>query len=118
MYAPDIKLPCNLSIVQLIQEKSYFMYCRDKVLFYKTESGFVIRVPVEETGTGQFNHEHEKSLIFLRWLRPQYNEAIKVLNEKIQPPNPEVKLLTEGEPVTSLVISTPDGFREHHAQFD
>ena len=124
MYPSSIKLPCDKSIVDLCREPCYFMYYKDKTLFYKTLSGFVIRIPIEECGpAATYNFEEPKALVLLRWLRPQYAQAIKELNGQAKTPNPEVKLLTAGNPLdmTPLPVydpSKPDGFRGHHSMFD
>ena len=123
MYNSGTKLPCSKSIVDLCQEKAFFMYFRDKALYYKTESGFVIRIPIEECGTATYNFEEPKALVLLRWLRPQYGAAIKELNGTKVAPNPEVKLLTAGNPLDLPPLpvydpSKPDGFRGDYSMFD
>ena len=123
MYPSSIKLPCDKSIVEICRERAYFVYYKDRVLTYKTESGFVIRIPIEECGTATYNFEEPKALVLLRWLRPQYGAAIKELNGTKVAPNPEVKLLTAGNPLDLPPLpvydpSKPDGFRGEHSIFD
>ena len=113
----NTKLPCGKSIVDICRERAYFVYYKDRVLTYKTESGFVIRIPIEECGTATYNFEEPKALVLLRWLRPQYGQAIKELNGQTVAPSPEVKLLTAGNPLDMTPVS-PDGFRGHHQMFD
>jgi DNA-directed RNA polymerase subunit RPC12/RpoP len=45
-----------------------FQYFRDNQLFYKTETGLVFPVPVEDTDKGTFLAE-DKAMLFMRYIR-------------------------------------------------
>lgn len=45
-----------------------FEYFRDSQLFYKTESGLVFPVPVEDIGNATFLKE-DKAMLFMRYIR-------------------------------------------------
>jgi len=51
-------------------KKVHFDYCRSGVLYYRTESGLLFEVPLEDAGTAVFNRD-EKSIYFMRWIRKQ-----------------------------------------------
>ena len=114
MYATGMKLPCNKSMVEICKEKAYFMYYRDKNLCYKTDSGFVVQIPIDQCGTDVYKYE-DRALVFMRWIRPQYQEALKTINEPIKVSG----LLPEVTATKSDIMgSSLDGFRGDHSAFD
>lgn len=52
-----------------------FQYFRDNQLFYKTDSGLVFPVPVEDIGNATFLAE-DKAMLFMRYIR-KFMESIK-----------------------------------------
>lgn len=65
---PDLK--------HLVAGKVRFLYYRKGNLYYRTESGFVFSVPIEDCGDATFNAE-DKGLLFMRYIR----KAIQALAE-------------------------------------
>lgn len=61
-------------LADLLKEQAYFDFYREGKLYYKTDSGFRFTVPVEDTGTGTYLAQ-DKAIVFMRWLRPQYQEV-------------------------------------------
>ena len=51
-----------------IKGKVKFVYFRDNQLFYKTESGLIFPVPVEDIGQATFMAE-DKAILFMRYMR-------------------------------------------------
>lgn len=45
-----------------------FQYYRDNQLFYRTETGLVFPVPIEDIGTATFLNE-DKAMLFMRYIR-------------------------------------------------
>lgn len=52
-----------------------FQYYRDSQLFYKTETGLVFPVPVEDIGNATFLAE-DRAMLFMRYIR-KFLESIK-----------------------------------------
>jgi len=59
-----------LNIKDLVRDgkKVYFMFYRQKELWYKTEDGFEFPVPIEDIGDGVFLNE-DKAMLFMRYIR-------------------------------------------------
>ncbi|HBI02305.1 MAG TPA: hypothetical protein DDY18_11865 [Flavobacterium sp.] len=51
-----------------VQGKVTFQYYRDNQLFYKTETGLVFPVPIDDIGNATFLNE-DKGLLFMRYIR-------------------------------------------------
>ena len=65
--------------IKLIKELATFSFYRDGGLYYKTSvSGFMFRIPVDDIGTGTLRSQ-EKAIVFLRWLKPAYDEYVAEL---------------------------------------
>ena len=115
MYPIGTKLPCDKSVVELAKETCYFMYYKNKNLYYKTSSGFVVVIPIEECHENlAFKHE-ERTMFFLKWLRPQYTSAFQALNQKDE--RKPIALLSANNSAEHL-DNSPDGFRHMHSIFD
>lgn len=69
-----------MKLKELVQGKVYFQFFRKNELYYKTESGFEFRVPVEDVGDGIFKNE-DRAIIFMRYIRKEL-ELINKENEK------------------------------------
>ena len=50
-----------------------FQYYRDGKLYYRTESGFIFKVPVADTGDTQFNGK-ERAMLFMKWIKKDLEE--------------------------------------------
>ena len=53
-----------------------FKYFRDNVLYYETYSGFMFRVPVEDTAGATFQCM-DKPIFFMRWIRKELEQLKK-----------------------------------------
>jgi len=51
-------------------QKVYFSFYREGILYYKTENGLLFEVPISDTGNGCFNAE-DRAMLFIRWIRKQ-----------------------------------------------
>ena len=51
-------------------QKVYFSFYREGILYYKTEKGLLFEVPISDTGSGCFNSE-DRAMLFMRWIRKQ-----------------------------------------------
>lgn len=58
-----------------VQGKVTFQYYRDNQLFYKTETGLVFPVPIDDIGNATFLNE-DKGLLFMRYIR-KFLDAMK-----------------------------------------
>lgn len=47
-----------------------FEYFRDNALWYKTSTGFMFPVPVDDVGTATFRSS-DRAILFMRWIRKQ-----------------------------------------------
>lgn len=65
------------------KKKVRFFFYREENLYYKTECGFVFKVPIADTGNGTFGAE-ESALQMMRWLRPAIDEVNKEEEDLIQ----------------------------------
>jgi len=45
-----------------------FQFYRDNILYYKTESGLIFPVPIEDVGNATFLNE-DKGILFMRYIR-------------------------------------------------
>ena len=70
----------NLTEMVRDKKKVHFFFYREENLYYKTECGFVFKVPISDTGNGTFNDE-ELALHMMRWLRPAIDEVNETLPE-------------------------------------
>lgn len=60
-----------MRLLELVKnQEAHFQYCRDKELWYKTDSGFLFPVPITDIGTGDFKRD-EKDILLMRWIRRQ-----------------------------------------------
>lgn len=66
-----------------VKGKVRFQYFRDGNLFYKTDTGLLFPVPVEDTGKGIFQAE-DSGIYFMRYIR-KHLETLN--NEKAQATN-------------------------------
>lgn len=64
------------SLTELVKEGATFQFYRDGNLFYKTTSGFMFSIPVEDAGTGTFRASEEKAIIFMRWIRKAHADVV------------------------------------------
>ena len=66
-------------------QKVYFSFYREGVLYYKTEKGLLFEVPISDTGSGCFNNE-DRAILFMRWIRKQVeaNEQGRLESQKYQ----------------------------------
>jgi hypothetical protein len=51
-------------------QKVYFDFYRNGILYYKTEKGLLFEVPTSEAGDACFNKE-DKAIFFMRYIRKQ-----------------------------------------------
>ena len=58
-----------------------FSHYREGNLYYKTDGGFVFKVPTSDFGTGTALPS-DKALFYMRWLKPQLSEANKELGSQ------------------------------------
>jgi len=58
------------NIKELIKSKVHFLYYRAQHLYYKTESGFIFTVPIEDCGGATFLAE-DKAITFMRYIRKE-----------------------------------------------
>ena len=72
----------NQKIKQMVQnnKKVYFLFYRQKELWYKTECGFSFPVPIEDIGDGVFAAE-DKALLFMRYIRKHLETIEKEKND-------------------------------------
>lgn len=61
-----------MSLKEHVQGKVYFQFCRDNKLFYKTDSGLLFAVPIEDIGNATFLAE-DKAMLFMRYIRKYLN---------------------------------------------
>lgn len=78
-------------LAQEVRGKVTFQFYRDGSLYYKTEGGFTFKVPISDTGTGTF-FPQDKGVFFMRWLRPQLQEANAELSGETHEPPTEIVL--------------------------
>lgn len=64
------------TLVEVLKEQARFSFARDGSLYYETESRFLVSIPVADMGTATFNAT-EKAINLMKWIRPQYAEAIE-----------------------------------------
>lgn len=64
-----------MSIKEHVQGKVTFQYYRDGQLFYKTDSGLLFPVPIEDIGNATFLAE-DKAMLFMRYIR-KFLDSIK-----------------------------------------
>jgi len=64
----------NLTEMVRDKKKVHFFFYREENLYYKTECGFVFKIPIADTGNGTFGAE-ESALQMMRWLRPAIDEV-------------------------------------------
>ena len=67
----------NLDLKENIKGSSSFVYYRDNALWYRTETGLLFPIPLDDIAGTQFLAT-EKSLILMRWIRKyiaEQNEA-------------------------------------------
>lgn len=57
-----------MDIKEHIKGMVTFEYYRDGQLFYKTESGLIFPVPIEDIGNATFLKE-DKAMLFMRYIR-------------------------------------------------
>ena len=62
-----------MSIKDHIKGKVSFQHYRQGNLYYKTESGLVFAVPVEDAGEATFLNE-DKAILFMRYIRKHLSE--------------------------------------------
>lgn len=63
------------SLTELVKENVSFQFYRDGKLFYKTDSGFMFEVPVDDAGTGTFKAS-DKGIFFMRWIRKAHADVV------------------------------------------
>jgi hypothetical protein len=66
-----------MSIKDHIKGVVKFQYYRDSKLFYKTETGVLFPVPVEDIGNATFLAE-DKAMLFMRYIRKHLETISKV----------------------------------------
>lgn len=66
-----------LTIKDHIRGNVTFQYYRDSQLFYKTETGLVFPVPIDDTGNATFLSE-DKAMLFMRYIR----KHLEILKDK------------------------------------
>jgi hypothetical protein len=59
-----------MTIKDHIHGKCRFEYYRDSALWYKTDSGFLFPVPIDDIGNATFLAE-DKAMLFMRYIRKQ-----------------------------------------------
>jgi hypothetical protein len=58
-----------------------FQFYRKGYLYYKTDSGFEFRVPIDDTGDAVFLDE-DKSILFMRYIRKEIEIQKQELDKK------------------------------------
>ena len=64
-------------------QKVRFEFCRDAILFYRTEKGLLFEVPITDTRKGCFTAE-DRAMLYMKWIRKQLEENEKG-RKKCQP---------------------------------
>ena len=62
-----------MDIKEHIKGEVTFQYYRKGTLYYKTESGLVFPVPIDDTGDASFNAK-DKAILFMRYIRKHLKE--------------------------------------------
>jgi len=58
-----------MSIKEMVKDKRvYFLFYKEKELWYETENGFKFPVPIDDVGTASMNRT-DKAILFMRWIR-------------------------------------------------
>lgn len=57
-----------MKIIDHVRGQAHFQYYRKSMLVYKTDSGLVFEVPIDDTGDASFPAT-DKALFFMRWIR-------------------------------------------------
>jgi hypothetical protein len=68
-----------MTIKDHIQGTANFVYFRDSALWYRTSTGLLFPVPLDEIGTTTFEAEH-KGIYLMRWIR-KYLETLDAANK-------------------------------------
>jgi len=69
-------------LLDMVKDKKVtFSYCRDGVLYYETECGFMFAVPLDDAGSATFNRK-EKATLLMRWIRKQMESNEKARQEQ------------------------------------
>lgn len=69
-------------LVDLVKEDVTFQFYRDGSLFYKTSSGFMFAVPIDDAGSGTFKAA-DRGIFFMRWIRKAHREVLEEQTEAI-----------------------------------
>lgn len=77
----------ELKIKDHIKGVATFEYYRDKSLYYKTETGLIFPVPIEDVENATFLRE-DKAILFMRYIRKflemrQKESKISLLERKV-----------------------------------
>ena len=62
-----------MKIKDCIKGIAKFEYYKKGFLFYKTENGFLFRVPIDDCGDAAFRNE-DKGIFFMRYIRKEIKE--------------------------------------------
>ena len=64
------RLGTNVKEHVIGNQKVYFDFYRDGILYYRTEKDLLFEVPIDDVGTGTMKNE-DKALLYMRWIRKQ-----------------------------------------------
>lgn len=56
-------------------QQVHFQYYRDNELWYKTDSGFIFPVPIEDVGNATFMRD-DKAIFLMRYIRKYREEMV------------------------------------------
>ena len=59
-----------MNLKDCVKGKVTFEFYRKGYLYYKTDNGFLFRVPIEDCGDACFNRE-DKGILFMRYIRKE-----------------------------------------------
>jgi hypothetical protein len=72
----------SVNIKDMVKDKRVrISFYRDKQLFYKTEDGFELPVPIDDLGNATFLAE-DKAILFISWIRKHIDTIEKAKKEQ------------------------------------